>query len=104
MTTYNIKCGKSAKHNWDIYKESDELDTVFHLHNLTSPYVIIDVPINELTDEQILECSILCKNKSKHKHLNRLDVMFTSISNTKIGKVIGSFIILDERQVKFIKC
>jgi predicted ribosome quality control (RQC) complex YloA/Tae2 family protein len=85
--------GRNAKNNWDIYKKSDELDTIFHLDNNPSPYVIINKPITELTKNEIIHASELCKSKSKFKDHDKVTVLYTSISNTFLGKVIGSFCI-----------
>jgi len=85
--------GKNAEHNWDIYKASNPADTVFHLDKFPSPYVIINVPIDNLTKEQIYVAALLCKSKSKYKKMANIDILYTSISNTHLGTKSGSFII-----------
>lgn len=94
--------GKSAEDNWNIYRNSELTDVIFHLDKFSSPYVIINVPINELTKEQIQMAASMCKSNSKYKNLKNLGVMYTSISNTKLGDTVGSFIILRNKLVKTI--
>jgi hypothetical protein len=85
--------GKNAINNWEIYKASNQTDTIFHLDKFSSPYVIINIPITDLTKELIYIASILCKSKSKYKTLPNIGVLYTSISNTILGIKEGSFII-----------
>ena|ERR1700747_714764 len=94
-----IKRGKNAKNNWEIYDEAEQFHTIFHIDNLTSPYVIINLPMNELTNQQIAECGNLCKEHSKHKHI-KVTMLYTEISNTYKGNVLGQFIIKSDKLVK----
>ncbi|XWV24780.1 hypothetical protein QJ856_gp1003 [Tupanvirus deep ocean] len=91
--TARFLLGKNSENNWEIYKASDQSDTVFHLDKFPSPYVIINVPIEKLTSQQIMVGVLLCKQKSKYKSLNNINVMYTPISNTTLGSKSGSFII-----------
>lgn len=95
--------GKNAVENWELYKKSQKTDTIFHLDKFSSAYVIINVEINKLTIEQINTAANLCKSHSKYKNVPHIGVFYTSISNTKLGKEIGSFIIISNRKTKTIK-
>jgi predicted ribosome quality control (RQC) complex YloA/Tae2 family protein len=91
--------GKNARNNWQIYGESDQTDTIFHLDGQSSPYVIVNKPISELTNEEKIEAASKCKAKSKFKNELKVPVMYTSVDNTYLGKTVGLFIVksLDKR-------
>ncbi len=95
--------GKNADSNWSIHKASEPSDTIFHVNKLSSPYVIVNVPIDKLTKEQISAAAILCKSKSKHKSCPALEILYTPISNTYLGDVPGLFIIKSESKKKLIR-
>ena len=94
--------GKNAVDNWKIYKESSQTDTIFHLNKFSSPYVIINVPFKDITNEQIYTAAQLCKSKSKYKNLPNLGVLYTSISNTSLASKPGAFHINSNRKVKVV--
>jgi hypothetical protein len=94
--------GKNALDNWKIYKEASQRDTVFHLDGLTSPYVIVNRTMDELTTQIINTAADLCKSKSKHKHLHNLKVLYTSISNTRLGDAIGSFVVISNHKKRIV--
>lgn len=100
--TVTYRVGKNATDNWKIYKESSHFDTVFHLDKFSSPYVIVNVPINELTMEQIMTAATLCKSKTKYKNVPNIGVMYTPIANTVLGLKLGSFIISSNHKTKTI--
>ncbi|XWV26021.1 hypothetical protein QJ857_gp1059 [Tupanvirus soda lake] len=91
--TARFLLGRNADNNWDIYKASNQTDTIFHLDKFPSPYVIINVSIENLTSQQIMVAALLCKLKSKYKSLNNIGVLYTPVSNTLLGSKPGSFII-----------
>lgn len=95
--------GQNAKNNWNIYKSSQQSDTIFHLDKFSSSYIILNVKIDQLTKKQINTAALLCKFKSKYKNLNNISVLYTSISNTFLGDEIGTFIIKSNRKKKIIK-
>lgn len=94
--------GKNMEDNWKIYKGSSQKDTVFHLDKFSSPYVIVNVPVDQLSTQQINIAASLCKEKSKYKNLPSLGVMYTSIANTKLGTKVGSFIVASNRKRKVV--
>jgi predicted ribosome quality control (RQC) complex YloA/Tae2 family protein len=96
-----ILTGKSAKDNWEILRSSDPDDTIFHLDDLSSPYVIIDQPMETLTKDQILECAQYCWSHSRHTHLKTVRVLFTPTDNTRMGKTVGEFVIVNPSKVNY---
>ena len=94
--------GKNSVNNWEIYRESNKNDTIFHLDKFPSPYVIVNIPILELSIAQINYAAQLCKLKSKYKNLPNLGIMYTPISNTKLGTEIGSFVVISRRKTNVI--
>lgn len=95
--------GKSAENNWQIYKLSDQCDTVFHLDKFSSPYVIVNKELTSLTKEQIHIAAQLCKNGSKYRDVPNIAIMYTPISNTFLGEKLGSFIIRSNHKVNIVK-
>lgn len=98
ITNSRFVVGKNADHNWNLYKESGQTDTIFHLDKFSSPYVIVNVSLGDLTKEQIYAAALLCKSKSKYKTMNNVGILYTSISNTSLGPKTGSFIINSNRK------
>lgn len=94
--------GTSASTNWDMYRHCMQTDTIFHLNKFSSPYVIVNLPINQLSNEQILAAAIICKRKSKYKNVPNVGVIYTPISNTVLGNEIGSFVIRNNHKKKLI--
>ena len=94
--------GKNSEDNWRIYKESNQNDTIFHLNKFSSPYVIIKIPIKDITNQQIYTAANICKQNSKYKNLPKVSVMYTPISNTRLGNKVGSFTTISNHKVKVI--
>lgn len=99
-TKYTI--GKNAEDNWKIYRESSQTHTIFHLDKFSSPYVIVNVAMQDLDNQKIYTAANLCKDNSRYKNIAHLAVMYTSISNTHLGKKPGSFIINSNHKVKIV--
>ena len=94
----NLLVGKNAPNNWEIYKLSNQTDTIFHLDKFPSPYVIINKPMAELSTELIQFAATVCKSKSKYKNVPNVGVLYTPIYNTTMGDKIGSFVIISNRK------
>jgi hypothetical protein len=94
--------GKNAADNWRIYKESNLNDTIFHLEKFSSAYIIVNIPMDKMTTEQIANAANLCKSKTKYKNVPDIGVMLTPKSNTKLGNEVGSFIVLSNHKTKVI--
>lgn len=102
MELNQIIVGKNAENNWKIYNESSQTDTIFHLDKFSSPYVIIKIPMIDLTNEQIRTAAELCKSKSKYKNMTNVGVLYTPIANTYLGIKVGSFIIRSNHKKNII--
>lgn len=101
-TNIRYVVGKSASDNWTIHRASSQSDVVFHLDKFSSPYVIVNVPLTDLTNDQIRLAAYLCKMYSKHKAHNNLGVLYTPISNTKLAHEVGSFNIVSNKKKRII--
>ena len=99
-TVYTI--GKNAEDNWKIYRESSQTFTIFHLDKFSSAYVIVNVLMEDLTNQQIYTAADLCKSHSKYKNVPNTGVMYTSISNTHLGNKPGAFIVNSNKKVKVV--
>lgn len=88
---YFVNIGKSAKENWQLLDNSEPFDIWFHLDNASSPYVILEVKNLETIPTSIIsECAKLCKHSSKHKNVNNVSVIYTTVGNLKKGEALGS--------------
>lgn len=98
-----MKIGKNKEENWKIYNEAEPTHTIFHLDSLSSPYVIVPISIEELTPAVVIEASQMCKLHSKYRNYHQIKVMYTAVSNTRLGAETGSFVVISNRKVKIIK-
>jgi predicted ribosome quality control (RQC) complex YloA/Tae2 family protein len=94
--------GKNAEDNWNIYRKSSQTDVLFHLDKFSSPYVIVNVSIDEITKELIMKAAQLCKGKSKYNNVPNIGVFYTSISNTKLGDKVGSLTLKSKSRRKMV--
>jgi len=94
--------GKNAENNWEIYKSSSQKDVIFHLDKFSSPYVIVNVSMDDLTPDQIKVAATICKLRSKYKNMKNIGVSYTPISNTILGQDVGSYIIRNNHKKKVI--
>ena len=88
-----IKIGQNAEDNDKIVKEAKQSDVWFHLSNLPSCHVIIEVdkkhPINK---QMINHCAQLCKENTKYKNQS-VKVQYTEIKNIKRTETHGKVIV-----------
>lgn len=96
--------GESAIENWQLLdnlkthhnnssdNSTDKQNYIwFHLHNLTSPYVIMKS--SDINNKQnIYYGANLCKEYSKYKNIP-VNVIYTSIKNIKKTQKIGEVIV-----------
>ena len=99
-----IRVGQNSKENWNLIDCADYFDLWFHLDDNPSGHVVIKEILNknlvltrtnEFFDypyELILIGSQYCKTQSKYKK-SKVTVVYTTISNVKKGKDIGSVFI-----------
>lgn len=108
------KVGMNAKHNFEIIDEANPNDMWFHLHNVSSCHVIAclkNFTYNTLDDEMpnyydfnfddlekkqkqqiIKQGAILCKQYSRLKSENNVEVMYTKIQDVFKTEIEGSVI------------
>jgi hypothetical protein len=99
---FEMKIGKTAQDNWNILNESSQTHTILHLNSFSSPYVIINKPINQLSKSEITVAAQSCKEHSKYKNYQNLKIFYTSISNVTKADKIGSFHIISRKKLKYI--
>jgi len=89
----NVYIGENAQDNWDIITRSKQNDIWFHLDGLSSPHVILEVADLKTIPKQILiKCCNLCKEYSKYKTLNKINVIYTEVKNISKSGTVGTVI------------
>jgi predicted ribosome quality control (RQC) complex YloA/Tae2 family protein len=86
--------GKNSKENWKILENADDEDIWIHLHDCSSPYIIIKT-YKTLDNNDLLYGGFICKQNSKYKNKNNLKMVFSSVKHVKKGKCIGEVILLE---------
>lgn len=108
VINYAINIGKNAKHNWQLIDNSQPDDIWFHVDSYPSSHVIINLQNINSCDfirankNIIQECALICKSKSKAKDEKKVKIIYTTISNIKKGKDVGSVHILNNPDCKSI--
>lgn len=97
-----IWVGTNASSNWEIYRASGQIATIFHLDKFSSPYVIVNRPVDQLNNNLVWLATIICKSRSKYKNVPNIGVSYTSMSNTYLGSEVGSFIIKNQHKKKVV--
>lgn len=92
--------GKDAESNWKIFEEADENHLWFHLNSFPSCHVIIKS--DDPPTEHILEAASLCKFHSKFKNVKNIKIVYTPISNLRLGEVVGSLEIVSKRKCNYV--
>jgi predicted ribosome quality control (RQC) complex YloA/Tae2 family protein len=87
--------GKSAQDNFDVIDASSPHDIWFHVNGLPSCHVVAKIP--EDMDRKdirsvIKRGAILCKQHSKYKASDKLEIIYTRIKNVQKTNVLGSVI------------
>jgi predicted ribosome quality control (RQC) complex YloA/Tae2 family protein len=87
--------GKTAQDNFDVIDASSPEDLWFHVSGLPSCHVVAKIP--EGMDRKdirsvIKRGAILCKQHSKYKASDKLEVIYTRIKNIQKTNVLGSVI------------
>lgn len=100
--TYLI--GTNAQDNFDIIDESDEDDMWFHLSDYSSCHVIAKMPQDIKLDKKqhlqiIKQGALICKQNSKYKSEQDLDVIYTNISNVTKSNIIGQVEALNVKHI-----
>tara|TARA_B100000902_G_scaffold398720_1_gene466568 strand:- start:5806 stop:6141 length:336 start_codon:yes stop_codon:yes gene_type:complete len=95
--------GENAKDNWEVLKLSQQNWLWFHLDNLSSPYVVLSLPLNKLKKynnwkKYINYGALLCKNYSKYSN-KKVNVIWTTCKNVSFGQKIGEAIITGKTNI-----
>jgi predicted ribosome quality control (RQC) complex YloA/Tae2 family protein len=91
IENYFANIGKSAKENWQLLDNAEQCDIWFHVDNASSPYVILEIKnLESIPTSVISECAKLCKSGSKNKNDSNISIIYTTVSNLKKGKLLGS--------------
>ena len=96
--------GENANDNWEVLKLAQQNWIWFHLDNLSSPYVILALPLNKLKKlhnnwkKYINYGALLCKNNSKYSN-KKVNVMWTLCKNVSFGTKVGEAIIVGKTNI-----
>jgi len=96
-----IKVGENAQENWKLISDAKQYHLWFHLDNVTSPHVILELPskTDKISKSTILYAASICKNCSKY-HNNKINISYTQIKNVKKGDKIGSVYTSNTQKIK----
>ena len=104
---YKILIGENSKENWLIIDKSDSFDLWFHIDDSSSCHVIAQEDLRSLekidVNMLINECAKLCRENTPKLRGKKVIVIYTTVSNIRKCKEIGSVEILEEKDVKKIK-
>ena len=86
--------GTDAQDNFNIIDASEPTDMWFHLHGHSSCHVIAKMPQDIALDKKqklqiIKQGALICKQNSKRKSEQNVDVIYTALSNITKTKIIG---------------
>jgi predicted ribosome quality control (RQC) complex YloA/Tae2 family protein len=86
--------GTDAQDNFDIIDASEPTDMWFHLSGHSSCHVIAKMPHDIALDKKqklqiIKQGALICKQNSKRKSEQNVDVIYTTVSNITKTKIIG---------------
>lgn len=100
---YEIIIGQNARENWDIFTNADDFDLWFHLDDVPSCHIIVREKLKSTEkidlEKVVQEAKKYCLQYSKKGK----KVMYTTISNLKKGKEIGSVLIKDESKIIYLQ-
>lgn len=92
---YQILIGENAKENTEIIKNCDPNDTWFHFDLISSPHIVLCNGSDIIPKIYLLQVAqLLYKYKPSAPFKTR--IIYTTISNIKCTKKIGSVIVLNK--------
>jgi len=109
--TFDIFIGKNAAENWKLIDDADTFDLWFHLDDKPSCHVVLKQNISNALNNTanthninypnqiIYFAAEQCKLNSKYKHLQKLKITYTNISNISKGKEIGSVFVKNPKYI-----
>jgi predicted ribosome quality control (RQC) complex YloA/Tae2 family protein len=88
----NIYLGQNAQDNWEIIDKANQYDIWFHVQDFSSSHVILQLPESKakINKQTLYYCANLCKQNSKSKELNKVNIIYTKIKNITKGEKTGS--------------
>ena len=99
--------GDNAEDNWIILNSSKQSWVWFHLDNLPSPYVILEISLKKLKKSDLnwknyinYGCS-LCKEHSKFSN-QKVRVMWTLCKNVSRGTKVGEAIVSGKTNIIYL--
>jgi predicted ribosome quality control (RQC) complex YloA/Tae2 family protein len=89
-----IRYGMNAKGNTRLIENAEGCDVWFHVDEYASAHVICEreSPLSPLSDSVIRFCADLCVERTpalKRQGLKKVQVVYTPVSNLKLGKAPG---------------
>jgi len=96
-TKVTIRLGQNAKENHLLIDDADPNDWWFHLDDLPSGHCIVEKL--ELNIDLIKEVSLLVKEHTKYKNLQKVKVKYLQIKNVKKTKNPGEVKLLTKGNI-----
>jgi len=85
-----IHIGKNKEHNFELIDAAAPTDLWFHVQNIPSAHVILEIAPGVKPDRSTLkQCALLCKAHSKAKNEKRVAIIYTEIMNVRKTGTIG---------------
>ena len=98
-----INIGQNAQDNWDILdttKEENEYFWWFHLKTLPSSHIIVKA--ETLTSDLVTHAANLCKQSTRYRNHNKINVSYTQCKNVTKDGPVGSVNFKSNKKVKNI--
>ena len=88
---YVCLIGRNAKGNDQIVRQASQKDIWFHIDNLSSPHLIIKMSDKLFPPkETLIECAVILKSYKKSiSEFQKVNIIYTLVSNIKLTKVLG---------------
>jgi len=90
--------GRNAYSNWKILNDAENDDIWIHLHNDSSPYVILE-NTTEITEEHIKYGAELCKQFSNNNK-SKTTISYLPVQYVCKGKTVGEARLLKPPSIK----
>ena len=100
------KLGRNAKENTELVRLAKQWYIWFHLERSPSGHLILEteepIELQKLQKETIIICGRIVKEYSKFSGLKKVKVIYTTISNLKLGEMPGEVFIKSKNKIKTI--
>lgn len=95
--------GKNAQHNFDLIDNANSDDIWFHINNAPSTHIIAHTAGLNLNKKQLRQIiksgALLCKQSSKYKSVNNVEIIYTQIKNITKQKTVGSVTTINAKTI-----